>query len=107
MLPVLYDSVCLATSFQCAEMLNAFERTPELAGYVKALTVRPNSQDWAAPAEAEALNESWMAAMIGKIASAGHFAALHTFIWEGVSVPEDSLWLTLRVRLVDAVFHIH
>ncbi|KAG6908191.1 hypothetical protein DXG01_005780 [Tephrocybe rancida] len=57
------------------------------------LSVRPNYY-LAWPKADEALEESWVASMISKIAE--HLKLLHTFDWDGLEVPVDSMWGTLR-----------
>jgi len=40
------------------------------------------------------IEEEWLAITVQRLAK--NFASLHTFVWDGLEMPTDELWLTLR-----------
>jgi hypothetical protein len=44
------------------------------------------------------VEESWAVDALEQLASSGHLGNLHTFIWDGLESPKDSLWLILRLK---------
>ncbi|KAJ6609408.1 hypothetical protein B0H10DRAFT_1813767 [Mycena sp. CBHHK59/15] len=93
LLPELYRTVYLRSSRTCASGLRMLTRRPDLCAYIQKLAVRPNYY-LAWPKVDQPLSEDWVASMISKIAQ--NLTRLHTFDWDGLEMPADSLWLTLR-----------
>lgn len=71
------------------------EQRPDICAHVRKLALRPNYY-LAWPRVDTRLDERWVASMIDKIAARGSFSKLHTFDWDGLEMPTDSLWTTLR-----------
>ncbi|KAJ7645388.1 hypothetical protein B0H17DRAFT_450243 [Mycena rosella] len=99
LVPPLYASVDLKTSSACRATLSSkrlFE--PNMAAHMRKLIVRPNHPSCWARTNEPAVDESWVADTLARLASSGHLANLHTFIWDGMESPSDSLWLALRLK---------
>jgi hypothetical protein len=93
--PLLYARVELKTNKHCKTTLPALSRQPSLALLVRRLVVRINNPEWTDPGDA--IDEDIIASLIGQIASAGNFKSLSSFEWDGLEMPHDRLWLSLRV----------
>jgi len=93
--PLLYARVELKTNKHCKTTLPALSRQPALAHLVRKLVVRVNNPEWTD--SGDAIDEDIIALLIGKIASAGDFKSLISFEWDGLEMPHDNLWLSLRV----------
>jgi hypothetical protein len=66
---------------------------PELCAHIQKLAVRPNYYlSW--PTRDLPLSEDWVAMKISDIATM--LTNLRTFDWDGLEMPRDGLWLTLR-----------
>lgn len=74
------------------------EKRPDICRFVKKLAVRPNYY-LAWPKPDEHLDEAWVVDMLQKIA--GSMFSMHTFDWDGLELPKDALWSTLRKRYVN------
>ncbi|KAJ7841380.1 hypothetical protein B0H14DRAFT_3457539 [Mycena olivaceomarginata] len=96
LVPLLYASVDLKSSGTCRTVLKRLVSEPHLAGHIRKFTVRPNHPSrWGYEKSVE---ESWVVDALEQLASSGHLGNLHTFIWDGLESPKDSLWLTLRLN---------
>ena len=93
---VLYASVELVTNRQCKTTLIALSKQPENAGYVRRLVVRPNCIEWTLPGEE--VSEDLFAGLICSIAPTLRY--LEAFVWDGLEMPRDDLWLALRTSCV-------
>ncbi|KAJ3562318.1 hypothetical protein NP233_g9653 [Leucocoprinus birnbaumii] len=70
-------------------------RQRDICKYVKKLAVRPNYYlSW--PRPDEHLEEDWVVEKLESLACS--FENLHTFDWDGLELPDDRLWETLRLR---------
>ncbi|GLB40830.1 hypothetical protein LshimejAT787_0900450 [Lyophyllum shimeji] len=93
LIPALYESVYLRSSRKCRVTLAMLAKRPDICVHIRKLTVRPNYYlSW--PKPDEPLEESWVEYMIGQIA--GNLTSLHTFDWDGLELPSDRMWGTLR-----------
>ncbi|KAF8066514.1 hypothetical protein FPV67DRAFT_1416763 [Lyophyllum atratum] len=93
LVPALYDTVYLRSSRKCRLTLTMLAKRPDICVHIRKLTVRPNYYlSW--PKPDEPLEESWVAFMISEIAE--NLTSLHTFDWDGLEVPSDRMWKTLR-----------
>jgi hypothetical protein len=72
-------------------------KNPALCAHVQKLAVRPNYY-LAWPMRDTQLSEEWVAFMIVDIAKT--LTHLRTFDWDGLEMPRDTLWLTLRKSCV-------
>ncbi|KAJ6549686.1 hypothetical protein B0H19DRAFT_1264606 [Mycena capillaripes] len=93
LIPELYRTVHLRSSRTCDSGLRMLKARPELCAHIHKLAVRPNYY-LAWPARDTQLSEEWVATMISRIA--GTLTNLRTFDWDGLEMPRDGLWLTLR-----------
>ncbi|KAJ7768719.1 hypothetical protein DFH07DRAFT_915432 [Mycena maculata] len=91
LLPRLYADVDLKTNKQC-KLLSALAKRPAIARHIRTLAVRPNNAEWTLPEDP--INEVAISDLISRLAA--HLTALHTFIWDGLEMPEDQMWLKLR-----------
>lgn len=69
----------------------------DICAHVRKLAVRPNYY-LAWPRPDEQLSEAWVVTMIQDISM--DLTAMHTFDWDGLELPDDSLWETLRSKWV-------
>ncbi|KAJ7242045.1 hypothetical protein C8J57DRAFT_1368244 [Mycena rebaudengoi] len=74
----LYAHVDLKTNKQC-KTLSALAKRPDVVRHIRKLAVRPNNTEGTLPEEP--IDEA---------------SALHTFLWDGLEMPDDQLWLKLR-----------
>ncbi|KAH9476327.1 hypothetical protein JR316_0011902 [Psilocybe cubensis] len=93
LLPALYETVTLKSSKNCRVTLSMLKSRKDICGYVRKLAVRPNYY-LAWPRPDEQLSEEWVVSMIEDISM--DLISLHTFDWDGLELPDDSLWHTLR-----------
>ena len=92
LLPALYISLDLISFEICKDRLEFLIKHPELARRIRKLVLRPSC--WLV-SSAEALdNEVWVTKVLELLAPNLH--ALYTFIWDGLEMPEDRIWSTLR-----------
>ncbi|KAJ7289756.1 hypothetical protein C8J57DRAFT_1278375, partial [Mycena rebaudengoi] len=95
LLPELYRTVTLSSSRTCMSGLRMLTLRPELCVYIQKLAVRPNYY-LAWPRIDDPLNESWVARMIYRLAD--KLTRLQTFDWDGLEMPMDDLWRSLRIN---------
>ncbi len=69
----------------------------DICRYVRKLAVRPNYY-LAWPKPDEELSEVWVVDMIEEFSK--DLVMMHTFDWDGLEQPKDSLWTTLRLKCV-------
>ncbi|KAF9077745.1 hypothetical protein BDP27DRAFT_1311609 [Rhodocollybia butyracea] len=93
LLPFLYDTVVLKSSHACKSALTMLVEHPEISSKIRKLAVRPNYY-LAWPKANERLEEAWVVDMLLK--AADNLPLLHTFDWDGLEMPQDRLWVTLR-----------
>ncbi|KAJ7197107.1 hypothetical protein B0H12DRAFT_1167348 [Mycena haematopus] len=94
LIPVLYASIDLKSSGACRTVLKRLVSEPHLAAHIHKLTVRPNhASRWG---NEKHIEESWVVDVPEELAA--HLGNLHTFIWDGLESPKDSLWLALRLN---------
>ncbi|KAJ7433888.1 hypothetical protein B0H11DRAFT_1888798 [Mycena galericulata] len=93
LIPELYRTMQLRSSRACASGLRMLAKRPNLCAHVTKLAVRPNYY-LAWPTPDTPLNESWVAEMIRAIAP--RLTRLRIFDWDGLEMPRDELWLSLR-----------
>ncbi|KAJ8503363.1 hypothetical protein ONZ45_g10922 [Pleurotus djamor] len=96
LLPLLYHELQLGSNDQCRATLSYLAREPDVAMFVKKLIIRPNHRAWESTVHQEEQNESWIADLVTIIAAQGKFQQLKAFHWDGMEVPKDKLWVTLR-----------
>ncbi|KDR79531.1 hypothetical protein GALMADRAFT_63638 [Galerina marginata CBS 339.88] len=93
LMPALYETVTLKSSKNCRVTLKMLKGRKDICGYIKKLAVRPNYY-LAWPRPDEQLSEAWVVSMIEDISK--DLITMHTFDWDGLELPIDSLWETLR-----------
>ncbi|KAJ6563817.1 hypothetical protein B0H19DRAFT_1219689 [Mycena capillaripes] len=91
--PELYKTVHLRSSRSCKSGLIMLAGRPELCAHIQKLVVRPNYY-LAWPTRDVRLEEDWVAKKIAAIAK--KLTYLRAFDWDGLEMPRDELWLTLR-----------
>ncbi|KAF8886606.1 hypothetical protein CPB84DRAFT_1816707 [Gymnopilus junonius] len=96
LMPALYETVTLKSSRNCRVTLSMLKDRKDICGYIKKLAVRPNYY-LAWPRPDEQLSEDWVVSMIEYISK--DLTTMHTFDWDGLELPKDSLWATLRVNV--------
>lgn len=95
LMPFLYETVVLKSSRKCRIALEMLGRRKDLCKFVKKLAVRPNYYlSW--PRPDEFLQEQWVVRQLETIAE--DLENMHTFDWDGLELPEDRLWETLRLK---------
>jgi hypothetical protein len=102
LLPVLYETVVLKSSRKCRITLKMLEKRPDICKHIRKFAVRPNYY-LAWPKPDEPLQEDWVAHKIEQIAE--NLTMLDTFDWDGLEVPRDSLWGTLRNAYAGTIIH--
>ena len=99
-MPFLYETVVLKSSRKCSIALEMLGRRRDLCKFVKKLAVRPNYYlSW--PRRDEHLPEEWVVQKLEDIAA--DLENMHTFDWDGLELPEDILWETLRLKCAPSV----
>ncbi|KAF7369538.1 F-box domain-containing protein [Mycena venus] len=93
LIPELYKTVHLRSSRSCKSGLMMLALRPDLCAHIQKLAVRPNYY-LAWPTRDVRLDEDWVAEKISVIAKT--LTHLRTFDWDGLEMPRDGLWLTLR-----------
>ena len=96
-MPALYETVTLKSSKNCRVTLNMLLHRKDICGYIRKLAVRPNYY-LAWPKPDEHLSEAWVVETIEHLSTS--LTAMHTFDWDGLELPNDSLWVTLRSKCV-------
>jgi hypothetical protein len=89
--PRLYADVDLKTNKQC-KLLSVLAKRPSLVRHIRKLSVRPNNPEWTLPEDP--VNEIAISDFISRMAP--YLTSLHTFVWDGLEMPDDGLWLKLR-----------
>ena len=79
-------------------MLSHLSEHPELALFIKELTVRPNHVSWGRPDRKG--DETEIVNLLEKIMLAGSLSNLERFAWDGKEIPRDTLWSTLKQKCV-------
>ncbi|KAJ7173095.1 hypothetical protein C8R43DRAFT_680726 [Mycena crocata] len=87
----LYADVDLRSNKQC-RLLSVLAKRPGVTRHIRKLAVRPNNAEWTLPEEP--IDEVAISELISRMAP--QLTSLHTFIWDGLEMPEDQLWLKLR-----------
>ncbi|KAF5385710.1 hypothetical protein D9757_005506 [Collybiopsis confluens] len=93
LLPALYDTVVLKSSRACSVTLSMLLQRPDISHYIRKLAVRPNYY-LAWPKPDGYLSEDWVITTLVLIADT--MPLLHTFDWDGLEMPSNRLWDTLR-----------
>ena len=96
-MPALYDTVTLKSSKDCKATLEMLKQRRDICSYIRKLALRPNYY-LAWPKQDDDLSEAWVAEMIEIISK--DLKMMHTFDWDGLELPRDSLWTTLRLKYV-------
>ncbi|KAG6887974.1 hypothetical protein C0992_010035 [Termitomyces sp. T32_za158] len=92
LIPRLYATVELTTNRCCKIALEAFSHSPKITHYIRVLTVRPNNVE--RTPQGDYLDEDFVAGLIMNMAI--RMPLLRSFHWDGLEMPDDKLWLTLR-----------
>ncbi|KAJ6452422.1 hypothetical protein C8R45DRAFT_1193815 [Mycena sanguinolenta] len=93
LIPVLYQTVHLRSSRSCESGLRMLAERKHLCSKIHKLAVRPNYYlSW--PTRDKLLSDEWVAKMITDIAKS--LRNLRAFDWDGLEMPPDGLWRTLR-----------
>ncbi|KAJ7068974.1 hypothetical protein B0H15DRAFT_958014 [Mycena belliarum] len=93
LLPRLYADVDLKTNKQCKQVLGVLAKRPGVARNICTLTVRPNNMDSRAPPQ-DTIDERTLSELLLRIAP--YLTSLHSFSWDGLEMPDDSLWRKLQ-----------
>ncbi|KAF8872955.1 hypothetical protein BD779DRAFT_1679476 [Infundibulicybe gibba] len=93
LLPALYGTLLLRSSRSCRLTLRMLSTRPEICVHIRKLALRPNYY-LAWPKADEPLDEGRVVARVEKLAPS--LVSLHTFDWDGLEMPADHLWETLR-----------
>ncbi|KAJ6591251.1 hypothetical protein DFH09DRAFT_1420316 [Mycena vulgaris] len=91
LLPRLYTDVDLKTNKQC-RLLSVLAKRPGVARHIRKLAVRPNNAEWTLPEDP--IDEVAICELVSRIAP--HLTSLHTFVWDGLELPDDKVWMKLR-----------
>ncbi|KAJ6622786.1 hypothetical protein B0H10DRAFT_2012868 [Mycena sp. CBHHK59/15] len=93
LIPRLNAEVDLKANKHC-KALSVMAKHPGVVQHIKKLAVRPNNTEWTIPEDP--INEVAVSDLLSRISV--HLTSLHTFIWDGLEMPEDQLcqWLKLR-----------
>jgi len=99
LLPSLYHTVTLSSSSSCINTLSFLLSNPSLSNLIHKIVLRPNYYlSW--PREDIWVDERSIAGMVEKIAMSEQgsgLVRLETFDWDGLEMPDSSLWTTLRI----------
>jgi hypothetical protein len=95
----LYDTVELKANKHCISALEAFSKQPEITQHIHTLIVRPNNMEQT-PLD-DFLDETFVSNII--VCMSCRLPALQAFTWDGVEMPGDNLWLSLRKLFVNFV----
>ncbi|KAG6836130.1 hypothetical protein H0H93_011089, partial [Arthromyces matolae] len=90
--PRLYANVELSTNRQCKAALEALTHRPRVTRHICRLIVRPNNVE--RTPQGEYLDEPYVASLIATMAI--RMSSLRSFYWDGLEMPNDELWLSLR-----------
>jgi len=102
-MPALYDTVILKSSKHCRTTLRMLKdkKNRHICQLIRKLAVRPNYY-LAWPRPDELLDEGWVVRMIEDISK--NLPSLHTFDWDGLELPNDTLWVALQAKYVCFLF---
>lgn len=92
----------MRSTHHCKATLKLLVQRPDITRFIRKLVVRPNLFEWAIPEEQ--LSEFWVSGLIERMAP--NLPLLHTFIWDGIEMPSDKIWTTLRLSYVDLTSEI-
>lgn len=93
-LSTLYSSVDLRSNTRCRDCLQFLISRPDIAGCVKSLTIAPNYLE---NHDKRLLKEELVIARnLKRVIPNLH--SLREFRWDGLEIPEDSIWLSLRTQ---------
>ncbi|KNZ79109.1 hypothetical protein J132_01157, partial [Termitomyces sp. J132] len=92
LVPRLYATVELRTNRHCKVALEAFSASPKVTHHIRILIVRPNNVE--RTPQGDYLDEELIAGLISTLAI--RMPLLRSFYWDGLEMPKDELWLTLR-----------
>jgi hypothetical protein len=67
-------------------------KRPEHSRYIRHLIVRPNTLEWTDPGDE--IDEDLVATLIASMAK--QLRTLEAFEWDGMEMPNDSLWKALK-----------
>jgi hypothetical protein len=98
----LYGKVELKANKHCTTTLEAFSNQPEITQHINTLIVRPNYME--RTPSGDFLDETFVSSIIIRMSS--RLPALQAFAWDGVEMPEDGLWHSLRQRFVKIPCHM-
>ena len=91
----LYRTVTLQSSSDCKVILELLLKRADICGHIREFAVQPNYyKAW--PKSDKRICEIWVANAIKKISR--HLKAIRSFDWDGLELPDDSLWLELRSK---------
>ncbi|KAF7340585.1 F-box domain-containing protein [Mycena sanguinolenta] len=93
LIPVLYETVHLRSSRSCESGLRMLSTRQHLCSRIHKLAVRPNYY-LAWPTRDKLLSDDWVAKMITALAKS--LTNLRAFDWDGLEMPPNRLWRTLR-----------
>lgn len=84
------------TSSYRKERLKFLRARPDIANHVQKLILRPSYFTPASPSASD--TEAYIASAMDLLAPS--LGCLRTFIWDGLEMPQDRIWATLRARYV-------
>lgn len=93
LLPTLYRSVVLTSGAACSAALSMLKLQPEVCKCIQELVVRPNNQAPTTGMDTE-IDEVSVSDQIAAIAL--NLRGLHNFEWEGMNIPGDHMWTSLK-----------
>ena len=91
-MPKLYGTVELKVNEHCINALEALSEQREITQHIHTLIVRPNNVE--RTLAGDFLDETFVSNIIVRMSS--RLPALRAFTWDGMEMPEDSLWHSLR-----------
>ena len=93
-LPTLYSSVHLRSNTRCHDCLQFLISRPDVAGYVQTLVIAPNFLEMY---HKRLLKEELVIAKtLERIIP--NLRSLRKFRWDGLEMPKDSIWSSLRTQ---------
>lgn len=101
LVPALYSRVELKTNKQCKIALITLSKYPNISQHVRELIVRVNLVEWTGADER--VDEDLVATLISKLAV--KLQRLESFEWDGLEMPHNSLWQSLKTKYVTVDVH--
>lgn len=96
----LYRTITLHSSRDCKVILELLLKRKDICGYIREFTVQPNNyQAW--PKPDKRICEIWITNAIKKISPS--LISMHSFDWDGLELPDDSLWVALQSKCVQCL----